>query len=224
MHDILGEAHQRVRITTRPAAETTPTRSASSGLLRRGPSLMKGPVKRSPWAKPTSFPLSRGETAVLYAGSLDRNPDTSGEDVTGVSSIPMNGSPLIGCTTCIRQIIRHHCFGFWLPSRDYRACMTRIKTLALWVESPDIVACTKVLGSRSLYAWEGLSYYGICAMSPHAWQWDTEQLPHLLHFKSKFDILKVTICTWCWFKDTVFVRLLRTTECRGSLLKVKSLR
>lgn len=31
---------------------------------------------------------------------MDRKPATRGDEVTGVSSMPMNGSPLIGCTTC----------------------------------------------------------------------------------------------------------------------------
>lgn len=57
-------------------------------------------MRRSPWARPTSTPRSSGETPVLYAGRLDRNPATRGEDVTGVSSMPMKGSPLIGWTTC----------------------------------------------------------------------------------------------------------------------------
>ena len=55
---------------------------------------------RKPWARPISVPRSSGETWVRYAGRLDRKPATSGDDVTGVSNMPMNGSPFTGSTTC----------------------------------------------------------------------------------------------------------------------------
>lgn len=57
-------------------------------------------MRRTPWARPTSTPRSNGDTPVLYAGRLDRKPATRGEEVTGVSSMPMKGSPLMGWTTC----------------------------------------------------------------------------------------------------------------------------
>lgn len=38
--------YHRVRMTTRPAAEADPAFSATPGMLRSGPSLMKGPTRR----------------------------------------------------------------------------------------------------------------------------------------------------------------------------------
>jgi hypothetical protein len=60
---------------------------------------MKGPATKNPWASPTSTPLNKGATPVLYAGRFDKKFETIGAEVTGVSSIPMNGSPLIGLIT-----------------------------------------------------------------------------------------------------------------------------
>jgi len=57
------------------------------------------PVRIRPCTRPTSTPLNKGETPVLYAGRLLKKFATMGAEVTGVSSIPMKGSPLIGCTT-----------------------------------------------------------------------------------------------------------------------------
>ena len=61
---------------------------------------MKGPVRKKPCARPTSTPRVSGETPVRYAGRLERKLATTGADVTGVSSMPMNGSPLMGLITC----------------------------------------------------------------------------------------------------------------------------
>ena len=46
------------------------------------------------------MPRKRGETPVRYAGRFDKKEATNGAEVTGVSSMPMNGSPFKGCTTC----------------------------------------------------------------------------------------------------------------------------
>lgn len=54
------------------------------------------PVNNSPCTRPTSTPLSKGDTPVRYAGKLLRKLATMGAEVTGVSSMPMNGSPLMG--------------------------------------------------------------------------------------------------------------------------------
>ena len=90
----------RARMSTRPAPERQP---ATSGVLPtaslKGPSLIKGPVKKNPWVRPISTPLSVGETPVRYAGRLLKKFATIGAEVTGVSIIPMKGSPLIGLTT-----------------------------------------------------------------------------------------------------------------------------
>lgn len=76
-----------------------PTTSGSgNSRLRKGPSLIHGPEIKNPCAKPISTPLVTGETAVLYAGRLERNHVTASSDVIGVSSIPMKGSPLMGYT------------------------------------------------------------------------------------------------------------------------------
>lgn len=88
-----------VKIKTRPAPDKQPASSAASVALS-GPSLMNGPVKKKPWASPTSTPRKSGATPVRYAGRFDRKLATSGEEVTGVSSMPMNGSPLIGLIIC----------------------------------------------------------------------------------------------------------------------------
>ena len=42
------------------------------------------PVTRRPCTRPISTPLRRGDTPILYAGRLDRNPATRGDEVTGV--------------------------------------------------------------------------------------------------------------------------------------------
>ena len=60
---------------------------------------MKGPVTKNPWVSPISTPLSTGATPVLYAGRFDKKLATIGAEVTGVSIMPMKGSPLIGLTT-----------------------------------------------------------------------------------------------------------------------------
>lgn len=67
--------------------------------------LMKGPGSRKPCARPTSTPRSRGATPVRYAGRLLRKFTTSGLEVTGVSSIPTNGSPFTGwmAWACTKQ-------------------------------------------------------------------------------------------------------------------------
>jgi len=87
-----------VRIKMRPAPDRQPATSAASD-ARSGPSLMKGPATKKPCARPTSTPLNKGDTPVLYAGRFDKKFDTIGADVTGVSSIPIKGSPLIGFMT-----------------------------------------------------------------------------------------------------------------------------
>jgi len=87
-----------VRIRMRPAPDRQPATSAASD-ARSGPSLMKGPATKKPCARPTSTPLNNGDTPVLYAGRFDKKLDTIGADVIGVSSIPMNGSPLMGFIT-----------------------------------------------------------------------------------------------------------------------------
>ena len=61
--------------------------------------MMKGPVRKKPCARPTSTPRVSGETPVRYAGRLERKLATMGAEVTGVSSIPMKGSPLRGLMT-----------------------------------------------------------------------------------------------------------------------------
>ena len=86
-----------VRINTSPAPDKQPASYAASVALR-GPSLINGPVKKKPCASPTSTPRKRGATPVRYAGRFERKLATSGEEVTGVSSIPIKGSPLIGLT------------------------------------------------------------------------------------------------------------------------------
>jgi len=63
---------QAVRMRTRPAALKQPEISAVPSILRSGPSLMNGPTRRKPWARPISTPLRRGETPVRYAGKLER--------------------------------------------------------------------------------------------------------------------------------------------------------
>ena len=87
-----------VRIRTRPAPDRQPATSAAS-VARSGPSLMKGPATKKPCARPTSTPLSSGDTPVLYAGRFDKKLETIGADVTGVYSIPMKGTPLMGFMT-----------------------------------------------------------------------------------------------------------------------------
>lgn len=42
------------------------------------------PVTRRPCTRPISTPLRRGFTPILYAGRLERNPATMGDEVTGV--------------------------------------------------------------------------------------------------------------------------------------------
>lgn len=84
-----------------PASETSACqfqRARSDGTERR--LLLDEPVNKSPCTRPTSTPLSRGDTPVRYAGKLLKKLATMGAEVTGVSSMPMNGSPLIGWTTC----------------------------------------------------------------------------------------------------------------------------
>merc|ERR1712144_107343 len=89
-----------VKISTSPAPLRHPD---TSGVLPaaslKGPSLMKGPVTKKPWVSPISTPLSTGATPVLYAGRFDKKLATIGAEVTGVSIMPMKGSPLIGLTT-----------------------------------------------------------------------------------------------------------------------------
>ena len=115
-------ARAAVKMATRPAADKHPAVSAYPGTFLRGPSLMKGPaykhtscryratgsvrhrtrllphepVTKRPCTRPISTPLNSGDTPVRYAGKLLKKLATTGAEVTGVSSMPMNGSPLIG--------------------------------------------------------------------------------------------------------------------------------
>lgn len=86
---------QMLKITTRPPAAKDPAAPAYSVFLS-GPAFTNGPTRRKPWARPTSIPLRSGLTAVRYAGRLERYHAINGLDVTGVSRLPMKGSPLIG--------------------------------------------------------------------------------------------------------------------------------
>ncbi|KAK9132546.1 hypothetical protein Scep_012074 [Stephania cephalantha] len=89
---------QMLNMVTRPAAPRVPAAPAM-GVFLRGPVVTNGPTSRYLRANPTSIPLKRGLTEVLYAGKFERYQAIRGLEVIGVSKLPMNGSPLIGWIT-----------------------------------------------------------------------------------------------------------------------------